>query len=116
MIESFNEILEFWNPKLIHKSHYTLIKIAKLKGKYIWHKNNKDQVYIIFSGMLLMDFRNGRMDKVRPGEFYIIPKGIEHLPRTNDEEEVLVILIEARKQNKHKWIEIKNSRISFKSR
>ena len=114
LAESFSETLEFWRPRLIAECNNRLIKIARLKGKYIWHKNeNKDQVYIILSGMLLMDFRNGSMVKILPGELVLTPRGFEHLPRTNDEDEVLVILIEFRKM-KHAKMDIKKIQNLFK--
>ncbi len=52
---------------------------------------------MVITGVLLMDFRNGRMVKTLPGEILIVPKGVEHLPRTFDEEEVLVMMIESKK-------------------
>lgn len=95
LAEKFNEISEFWQPNIVGELNNNLIKIAKLKGKYIWHKHeDKDEMLFVVSGVLLTDFRSGRMITTSQGEFLIVPRGVEHFPRTHEEEEVMVMYIE----------------------
>ena len=62
------------------------VKIAKIKDDFIWHTHeNEDELFMVMKGTLLMDFRD-RTVEVREGEMIIVPKGVEHCPRTNGEE------------------------------
>ena len=68
------------------------IKLAKLKGVFVWHHHEKeDELFFVMKGRLLIRLRDGEV-RIRPGEFVVIPRGVDHLPIA--EEEVHVILIE----------------------
>ncbi|MDX5477982.1 MAG: cupin domain-containing protein, partial [Cyclobacteriaceae bacterium] len=56
-------------------------------------------MFVVLSGTLMMDFRDGSTVITKPGEILIVPKGMEHRPWTNGEE-VKVMLIEP-KTTKH---------------
>ena len=38
----------------------------------------KDEMFMVFKGTLLVDFRDGKTVEVKEGEILIIPKGVEH--------------------------------------
>ena len=62
------------------------MKICKLKDAFVWHSHeNEDELFMVFKGTLLMDFRDGRTVRVSEGEVLIVPKGVEHRPHTNGE-------------------------------
>jgi mannose-6-phosphate isomerase-like protein (cupin superfamily) len=68
------------------------VKVVKLKGEFVWHHHdNEDEMFLVVSGTLRMRFRDGDQ-LIRPGEFIIVPKGVEHLPVA--EEEVHLVLLE----------------------
>jgi len=70
------------------------VLLAKIKGEFVWHQHEKeDELFMVVKGTLLMHFRN-RIETVREGEMIIVPKGIEHCPKTKDNEEVHVLLFE----------------------
>ncbi len=70
------------------------MKIAKLKGKFLWHLHEKeDEMFYVLKGQLMIKFRD-KDHILNEGEFIIIPKGTEHMPVTK--EEVHVMLIEAK--------------------
>lgn len=90
--EKFKFFSEHWSPKVIGELNDSYIKAAKMKGEFVWHKHdNEDELFFVVKGKLLIKFRDQDI-YLNPGEFLIIPKGIEHLPIA--EEEVDVILIE----------------------
>jgi mannose-6-phosphate isomerase-like protein (cupin superfamily) len=68
------------------------VKIAKFKGEFVWHKHElEDELFLVFKGNLLIKLRDQELS-LKPGEFVIIPKGVEHMPVALDE--VHVVLIE----------------------
>jgi len=77
------------------------IKLAKVKGEFVWHDHaNEDELFLIFKGTLYLDFRDGTTVELNPGEFYVVPQGVEHRPRTKDNMEVWLLLLEP-KGTKH---------------
>lgn len=65
------------------------MKLAKVKDEFVWHKHdNEDELFVIYQGTLIMDFRDKTVE-VKQGEILIVPKGVEHRPRTNGECSVL---------------------------
>ena len=68
------------------------IKLVKAKGKFVWHKHDhEDEMFYLLEGTLKIEFRN-YTSILKPNEFIIIPKGIEHRPVA--EQEVSLMLFE----------------------
>ena len=91
-IESINVMKKFslfnekWTPKIIGQLNGQYVKVCKLKDDFVWHSHkNEDELFMVFKGILLIDFRDGRTVEVKEGEILIIPKGVEHRPHTNGE-------------------------------
>ena len=91
-IESINIMKKFslfekkWTPQIIGELNEQYVKICKLKDDFVWHSHeNEDELFMVFKGTLLMDFRGQRTVEVKVGEVLIIPKGVEHRPHTNGE-------------------------------
>ena len=77
---------EQWTTKISGESNDQKGKICKRKDNFVWHSNkNEDELFMVFKGTLLIDFRDGRTIPVKEGEILIIPKGVEHRPHTNGE-------------------------------
>ncbi len=90
--EKFDNISEYWNPKIAGEVNDTFIKFVKFKGEFVWHiHENEDEMFYVIKGKLTMKFRDSEID-ILPGEFIIIPNGVEHNPCS--EEEVHIMLIE----------------------
>ena len=77
------------------------VKLAKLKGALVWHSHQEeDEMFVVISGTLMMDFIDGKTIATKPGEILIVPKGVEHRPWTANGQEATVMLIEP-KTTKH---------------
>ena len=86
LLNKFSLFQEEWTPKIIGELNGQHVKLCKLKGNFVWHSHdNEDELFMVFKGVLLIDFRDGRTVKVKEGEILIVPKGVEHRPRTNGE-------------------------------
>ena len=85
-MNKFSLFKEEWTPKIIAELNGQYVKVCKLKNDFVWHSHkNEDELFMVFKGSLIVDFRNGQTVKVKQGEILIIPKGVEHRPRTNGE-------------------------------
>ena len=91
--QAFAAFSDHWSPRIAADLNGQQVKLAKFKGEFVWHSHeNEDELFIVFKGTLIMDFRDHTLE-VKPGEILIVPKGIEHRPRTNGEE-VWTLLVE----------------------
>lgn len=98
--DKFDLFKENWTPKIIGELNGQQVKLAKLKDEFVWHSHeNEDELFMTFKGTLIMEFRD-RVERVGEGEMIIVPKGVEHFPRTENGEEVWVLLFEP-KETKH---------------
>ena len=92
--DKLNLFNEYWSPKILGEVNESYVKVAKLKGEFLWHiHENEDEMFYILKGLLIIRFRDKDVI-LNEGEFIIIPKGIEHMPVAK--EEVYVMLIEAK--------------------
>ena len=86
IMNKFSLFNEEWTPKIIGELNGQYVKVCKLKGEFVWHSHeNEDELFMVFKGTLLIDFRDERTVEVKEGEILIIPKGVEHRPHTNGE-------------------------------
>ena len=86
IMKKFSLFNEEWTPKIIGELNGQYVKICKLKDNFVWHSHeNEDELFMVFKGTLLIDFRDGQTVEVNEGEMLIIPKGVEHKPHTNGE-------------------------------
>lgn len=83
---------EHWSPRIVGELNDSFVKLAKLKGEFVWHHHdNEDEMFLVIRGRLLMELRDGDQ-WVNEGEFIIIPRGVEHRPVAPDE--VCIMLFE----------------------
>ena len=76
--EKLDSFSETWVPKVVGALNGQYVKVAKLEGEYTWHSHaNEDEMFLVIDGELLLEFRD-RAVTIRPGEFCIVPQGIEH--------------------------------------
>jgi len=83
---------DHWNPRIIGELNNQHVKIAKLKGEFVWHKHdNEDELFYVLKGSLRIEFRDKTIT-LNENESLIVPKGVEHKPIAL--EEVSVMLFE----------------------
>lgn len=90
--EKFSLFNEYWSPKIIGQLNGQDVKLAKLKGEFVWHNHkDEDELFLIVQGTLKIEFRDKSIT-LKTGEMLIVPKGVDHKPIA--ESEVLVLLFE----------------------
>jgi mannose-6-phosphate isomerase-like protein (cupin superfamily) len=92
--QKFNLFHEPWQPRIVGEANGNYVKLARIKGEFIWHQHaNEDEMFLVIKGKLQIRLHEGDL-WVKEGEFVIIPRGVEHLPLAD--EEVQVMLLEPR--------------------
>src|SRR3954465_7851201 len=98
--EKFALFSDHWQPKIIGELNDSYVKAVKFKGDFLWHQHdNEDELFFVVKGLMRMWVRagRGREISVKPGEFVIVPKGMEHMPKADPKEnggECEVLLLE----------------------
>lgn len=83
-------IPEPWQPHIVAELNGQHVKLAKLRGEFMWHHHeDEDELFLVLKGTLTMHFRDKVMT-VKEGECIVVPKGIEHKPVAADEVHVLL--------------------------
>jgi mannose-6-phosphate isomerase-like protein (cupin superfamily) len=90
--DKFSQFSDYYNPRIIGELNGQHVKAVKLKGEFVWHHHdNEDELFLVTNGKLRMEFRDKSVE-VNPGEFIIVPRGVEHKPVAD--EEVHIVLFE----------------------
>ena len=90
LAEKFAQFNTHWDPKIVGELNGQHVKLAKLKGEFLWHHHDdEDELFLVVKGQLLMKFRDKDV-VLNEGEFIIVPKGVEHLPVADEEVHVLL--------------------------
>ena len=91
--KKFSKFSEHWRPKIVAELNGQEFKLAKIKGEYPFHAHEgEDEMFFCWKGSFILDFEGGESVHVGEGEAIVVPKGVVHRPRA--EEECLIFLIE----------------------
>ena len=90
LAEAFARIPEPWTPRIAAELNGQHVKLARLRGEFVWHHHaQEDELFLVVTGTLEMHFRD-RVVTVQPGEFLVVPRGVEHKPVAPIECEVVL--------------------------
>ena len=85
---------ELWTPKIVAKVNATDIRIAKIQGEFVWHHHdNTDELFLVLEGELLLRLQD-RDVRLRKGEMFVVPRGVEHKPVAEEEAHLMTIELE----------------------
>lgn len=91
LAEKFAKFKERWSPRIAGEINDFYVKLVKIEGEFVWHSHEKeDELFLVLVGELRMRFRN-REELIGPGEFIIVPHGVEHMPAAEVETHVLLL-------------------------
>ena len=96
MIKNFlselDQVTDYWSPRVVGQVNDQYVKVAKLKGSFVWHKHDdEDEMFYIVKGSLVIEYENGPVS-LSEGDFHIVPRNVLHNPVA--EEECWIVLIE----------------------
>lgn len=85
---------EYWHPHQIAVVNDMQVLLAKVTGEFVWHVHDEeDELFQVIKGKLYIQFED-RTETLNEGEMLVVPKGVKHCPKTDDGEEVHIMLIE----------------------
>jgi mannose-6-phosphate isomerase-like protein (cupin superfamily) len=88
--QKFSQFDEHWSPKILGEINDSYVKAVRFQGEFVWHHHdNEDEMFLVVQGRMRMKFRDHE-EVVSPGEFIIVPRGVEHLPVADEETQVLL--------------------------
>ena len=89
--EKLSLFSDHWNPRIVGRYNGNEVRLAKLQGEFIWHSHAEtDELFLVLKGRLDIEFRDG-LRTLGPGEFLVVPKGVEHRPAAPEEVELLIM-------------------------
>ena len=92
IVEKFSLFSDYWSPKIIGELNGQYVKLAKLKGEFVWHcHKDEDELFMVVKGDLKIEFRD-KIVTINQNELIIVPMGVEHKPIAD--EEVWIMLFE----------------------
>jgi mannose-6-phosphate isomerase-like protein (cupin superfamily) len=88
--DKFALITEQWRPKIVAELNGQEVKLVKVAGIFPWHRHAvEDEMFLVWKGRFRVEFRDRVVD-MGPGEFVVVPRGIEHRTAADEEAEVLI--------------------------
>lgn len=88
--EKFNLFSDQWSPKRVGVLNGQQILLAKIQGEFVWHAHaDEDELFFVVKGTLEIVLRD-RSVTLQEGEFFIVPKGVEHKPIAKEEVQVML--------------------------
>jgi mannose-6-phosphate isomerase-like protein (cupin superfamily) len=88
--EKFAQVSELWSPKIVGELNGQLVKLVKVKGEFVWHRHDaEDELFLVVRGRLDMYLRDGVVP-IHEGEFFIVPRGVEHKPVAPEETHIML--------------------------
>jgi mannose-6-phosphate isomerase-like protein (cupin superfamily) len=88
--DKLGQFTEKWNPRIIGELNGQHVKLVKVEGEFIWHQHaDEDELFLVLSGQLSIHLRDRTID-LEQGEFFIVPRGVEHKPVAESETHILV--------------------------
>jgi mannose-6-phosphate isomerase-like protein (cupin superfamily) len=86
---------EPWSPRIVGRYNGNKIFLAKAKGEFVWHSHPEtDDLFLVLAGRLTVQLRGGDVE-LGPGELFVVPRGVEHCPRSEEGASVLLVEPEA---------------------
>lgn len=86
----FASITTHWDPHIAGELNGQHVKCVKFKGEFVWHKHdNEDELFLVHRGSFDLRLRD-RIATLTAGQFFIVPRGVEHQPYAAEEVEVVL--------------------------
>jgi mannose-6-phosphate isomerase-like protein (cupin superfamily) len=87
----FDSIEKAWSPVNVAEVNDQVIRAALFNGEYHWHKHaNEDELFLVYKGRIKICLRNNSTVELSEGQLFVVPKGVEHKPESDQSSFVLM--------------------------
>ena len=91
LAQKLSTFTECWQPRTVGQFNGHDLMVVKLKGEFVWHQHDDtDDFFLVLKGRITIRLRD-RNVVLNEGEFFVVPKGVEHCPVAEEEAHVLLI-------------------------
>ena len=91
LAEALEEVNAHWVPRVIAAYNDETIQVLKVQGEFVWHHHDgTDDLFLVLDGAVTVQLRDGDVH-LGTGELFVVPRGVEHCPRADEETHVLLI-------------------------
>ena len=91
LAEKLDAFEDRWQPKIVARFNGSDVFVVKVKGEFVWHKHDEtDDFFLVLDGHLTIQLRD-RDVELDEGELFVVPRGVEHCQRADEEAQVLLI-------------------------
>ena len=89
--EKLSKFTDHWSPRIIAEMNDYQFKLVKIKGDFVWHNHDDtDEVFIVLEGEMKIEFKD-EIVKLKEGEMFVVPKGVEHKPYSENECKIMLV-------------------------
>jgi oxalate decarboxylase/phosphoglucose isomerase-like protein (cupin superfamily) len=90
--EIAGQVTHPWFNQTLCKVNDSVVRMGVIQGEYHWHKHdNDDEFFYTMDGELLIDLED-RIVSVKPGQGFVVPKGVVH--RTRAPQRTVILMVE----------------------
>jgi mannose-6-phosphate isomerase-like protein (cupin superfamily) len=90
LTREFDLLDQYWSPKVLGELNGQYVKIAKVRGEFIWHHHeSEDELFLVVEGRLTIKLPDQDVN-LEEGEIFIVPRGVEHKPVAEEEAHILL--------------------------
>ena len=88
--EKFAAIPDHWRPRVAAQLNGQDVRLVKVQGVFPWHSHaDAEEMFLVWKGRFRVEFRD-RIETLDPGQFIVVPRGVEHRTAADEEAEVLI--------------------------
>jgi quercetin dioxygenase-like cupin family protein len=88
--DKFAAFSEHWRPKIAAELNGQTLRLVKVEGVFPWHRHaDAEEMFLVWKGEFRVEFRD-RVETLRPGQFIVVPRGVEHRTAADAEAEVII--------------------------
>ena len=91
LTQKLTQFQDHWKPRTVARLNEYDVMIVKVQGEFVWHKHDDtDDFFLVLSGRVTIQLRD-RDVELQEGELFVVPRGVEHCPKADEEAHILLI-------------------------
>ena len=88
--QKFGGFSDHWRPRVAAQLNGQDVRLVKVQGVFPWHSHaDAEEMFLVWKGRFRVEFRN-RIETLNPGQFIVVPRGVEHRTAADEEAEVMI--------------------------
>lgn len=90
LADKFAGFSDHWRPRVAARLNGQDVRLVKVQGVFPWHSHaDADEMFLVWKGRFRVEFRD-RVETLDPGQFIVVPRGVEHRTAADEEAEVVI--------------------------